>query len=228
MRREERGWGGGGRRERKRDTVSGISAKSPGQAPQPRSPPFGHRFPPRTKKNPTRLRYAHPGPCPSRGSRPGKKIPPGGRARSGVPFSGGTGAGRGLGQPPGLRRHLLGNDHRETAPLPFPGSAPLFFFYSFGYFFLFVFVVATPSSRLSPLPSQVSFWFWRKEPRPAADDGGKREGGGPGEGDARGPGGGGGCSRLGAGGGGCRCPVIAALPAARRGTQLAARDPLEV
>lgn len=211
MRREERGWGGGEERKKERHG-QWDQREEPRASPPAPQPPLRAPFSTPHQKNPTRLRYAHPGPCPSRGSRPGKKIPPGGRARSGVPFSGGTGAGRGLGQPPGLRRHLLGNDHRETAPLPFPGSAPLFFFYSFGYFFLFVFVVATPSSRLSPLPSQVSFWFWRKEPRPAADDGGKREGGGPGEGDARGPGGGGAAPDLGPGAAAAGAPLLPPCP----------------
>lgn len=227
MRREERGWGGGGRRERKRDTVSGISAKSPGQAPQPRSPPFGHRFPPRTKKTPPGSVTLIPVPARAEGPGLGKKFLPVAEPGPASRSAAGQGPGGGSGSPRAFADTSSATTTGKRPRCPSPGLLRFFFLFVWIFFFIcFCCCHSILSSLSPPLPS---FLLVLEERTPAGcgrrgKTGGRRSGGGR----CPRPRGGGGCSRLGAGGGGCRCPVIAALPAARRGTQLAARDPLEV
>lgn len=216
--------------ERKRDTVSGISAKSPGQDLNPAAPlraPFS---------TPHRDKTPHSHPIPSDRPLPApllpawEEIPAGRRARPGAPLSGGTGCG-GLGQP----RARAGTSAAAAAAGPGParrGSAgpddPARGSSAFlKKYFIFVFA---PSYRL-PSPPKFPFGFGGKKPAGLRTPGKRGKAGGrpslgvapPGFPRPRR-----GCSQLRAGGGGCRRPVIPALPAARRGPRFFRRDPLRV
>lgn len=223
----KRGDGGGGRRERKRDTVSGISAKSPGQAPQPRSPPFGHRFPPRTKKTPPGSVTLIPVPARAEGPGLGKKFLPVAEPGPASRSAAGQGPGGGSGSPRAFADTSSATTTGKRPRCPSPGLLRFFFFIRLDiFFYLFLLLPLHPLVSL-PSPPKFPFGFGGKNPGRLRTTGENGREAVRGRAMPAAPGGGG-CSRLGAGGGGCRCPVIAALPAARRGTQLAARDPLEV
>lgn len=227
MRREERGWGGGGG-EKERETRSvGSARRAQGKPPSPAAPPSGTVFHPAPKK-------PHPAPLRSSRSLPEPRVPAWEKNSSRWPSP--------VRRP--VQRRDRGRAGARAAPGPSPtpprqrppGNGPAAlprvcsaFFFLFVWIFFFICFCCCHSILSSLSPPLPSFLLVLEERTPAGcgrrgKTGGRRSGGGR----CPRPRGGGGCSRLGAGGGGCRCPVIAALPAARRGTQLAARDPLEV
>lgn len=173
MPRKARRVGGG---KRKKDTVSETSAKRAGQDSKPAAllrAPFS--TPHRGKPTPF-----HIGPSERLLFAGRQDIPPGRRARPGVSLSGGTGTG-GLGQPracagtspaaatagPCPARRGCAGPRRSSSgpgvPARWPVVPPLFLFVcSFWGFVLFVTLLSAP---------QVSFWFCRKETRPAVNAG---------------------------------------------------------